>query len=204
MSSQIAHNHHLISSYQFLSYKGLGISKLFTCSISKFFHFLRPAFYRMQKKALSKSHWLTRIIYLHRLQAMLSSRARFQKQSKSDLLRSNPTSLIGRSHFINADHDRLIRWKKYETKQFILSIELWYKSLIGEFQNHTVSPGLHKNVQMMLSIHYVTMEGFAISFMCVIMASAVHAYSIVHHKTRIGRTKFDRYVYAASTLLNIW
>ena len=33
--------------------------------------------------------------------------------------RYDPVILIGRSHSTNADHDRLIRSRKYETKQFI-------------------------------------------------------------------------------------
>ena len=47
------------------------------------------------------------------------SRARFQKRSARDRLRYDPVILIGRSHSTNADHDRLIRSRKYETKQFI-------------------------------------------------------------------------------------
>ena len=46
-------------------------------------------------------------------------RARFQKRSARDRLRYDPVILIGRSHSTNADHDRLIRSRKYETKQFI-------------------------------------------------------------------------------------
>ena len=45
--------------------------------------------------------------------------ARFQKRSARDRLRYDPVILIGRSHSANADHDRLIRSRKYETKQFI-------------------------------------------------------------------------------------
>ena len=45
--------------------------------------------------------------------------ARFQKRSARDRLRYDPVILIGRSHSTNADHDRLIRSRKYETKQFI-------------------------------------------------------------------------------------
>ena len=44
--------------------------------------------------------------------------ARFQKWSACDRLRYDPVILIGRSHSTNADHDRLIRSRKYETKQF--------------------------------------------------------------------------------------
>ena len=46
-------------------------------------------------------------------------RARFQKRSARNRLRYDPVILIGRSHSTNADHDRLIRSRKYETKQFI-------------------------------------------------------------------------------------
>ena len=54
-----------------------------------------------------------------RKQTSARSRARFQKRSACDRLRSDPVILIGRSHSTNADHDRLIRSRKYETKQFI-------------------------------------------------------------------------------------
>ena len=47
------------------------------------------------------------------------TRARFQKRSARNRLRYDPVILIGRSHSTNADHDRLIRSRKYETKQFI-------------------------------------------------------------------------------------
>ena len=47
------------------------------------------------------------------------TRVRFQKRSARDWLRSTPVILIGRSHSTNADHDRLIRSRKYKTKQFI-------------------------------------------------------------------------------------
>ena len=45
--------------------------------------------------------------------------ARFQKRSARDRLRYDPVILIDRSHSTNADHDRLIRSRNYETKQFI-------------------------------------------------------------------------------------
>ena len=45
--------------------------------------------------------------------------ARFQKRSARDRLRYNPVILIRRSHSTKAYHDRLIRSRKYETKQFI-------------------------------------------------------------------------------------
>ena len=45
--------------------------------------------------------------------------ARFHERSTRDRFRYDPVILIGRSHSTNADHDRLMRSRKYETKQFI-------------------------------------------------------------------------------------
>ena len=51
--------------------------------------------------------------------ATQGARAQFQKRSARDRLRYDPVILISRSHSTNADHDRLIRSRNYETKQFI-------------------------------------------------------------------------------------
>ena len=95
----------------------------------------------------------------------LISRARFQKRSARDQLRYDPVILISRSHSTNADHDRLIRPRKYKNQTVYCQLNHDINHSLGNLELKITWSWLNKNVRLIISIHGVTMGGLATSFM---------------------------------------
>ena len=112
---------------------------------------------------------------------------RFQKRSARDRLRYDPVILIRRSHSTNADHDRLIRSRNYETKQFIAKLNHDINHSPGNSKLKLRGRHWMKNARLMISIHDVTMRGVATSFMSADTRAPVQCTLFAHDTIRFGQ-----------------